>query len=80
MTDDIVTKLYEEGIREVPLWERVKTLEDNYDPKAISELQEIRATLLVNFGPKNRGIIEDKGRTLKLLIEVLEHYIRDDVD
>ena len=60
------------------LWEKVKEIEENYDPDASDLIKQIDATLMVNYGPEgrsHRGVIEvNEISTMSKLMKVLEWY------
>lgn len=65
------------GSHKAKLWEKVRAMEEAYDPMAKNELGQIRATILVNFGPQGRikSLVKDEKSTLSLMCDVLAHYV-----
>jgi len=60
------------------LWKQVKEIEENYDPNASNLINQIDATLMVNYGPEgkaHRGVIEvNEISTMSKLMKVLDWY------
>ena len=59
--------------KESPLWEKVARVEEELK-SATQTIGEIRATLMVNFGPNGKnapGIVNDKMTLNKMLFDVL---------
>lgn len=62
-------------IKPKPLWSQVKEIEESYCPGDSERLREIKATLLVNFGPnqsRNPKVIKSE-TTFGMLMDVLGH-------
>lgn len=64
-------------IQSVKIWEVVKGLEANKE-KAEGDLNEIRATLFVNFSGSREGtpsLVTENMNTISMLLKVLEYYM-----
>lgn len=57
------------------IWEHVKEIEENLE-SSDRQLSEIRATMMVNFGPDGRAdnLVKTEYTTLDMVLKVITHY------